>query len=74
VLFRLNRVDEADKAVQAAGTKANLSSDSAYFVAEIWSARGHKDEARKLLKLALGTSGAFAFRKDAEKLLAAIEK
>jgi tetratricopeptide (TPR) repeat protein len=54
VLYRLGRIEDADKAVQSVVTAgADMGPSQAYFVACIAAARGRKDEAREMIRLKL---------------------
>ena len=69
VLYRLGRLDDAEKALQAAAKLGSLSIDTAYYKARILVDRNRKDEARQVLETALKNTGRAMFRSDAEELL-----
>lgn len=69
VLFRLGRIDEAEPALRMASASGAIAADTAYFLARIELDRGHKAEARHLLRTALAGKGAFLLRKEAAELL-----
>ena len=52
----------------------SVSPDTAYFIARVLSEKGKVEEAHKILKDSLGSQAAFVYRKDAEALLADLEK
>jgi tetratricopeptide (TPR) repeat protein len=74
VYSRLDRLDEAEKALRAALSGGSGSSDTVYYLACLLTERGQSEEAKRLLKLSLGASGHFAFRKEAREKLARLDK
>lgn len=74
VLYRVGRLDDAEKAVRAAVAAGPVSVDTAYYSARVAVDRGRKDEARKTLETALKASGRSMFRQDAEELLKELKK
>jgi tetratricopeptide (TPR) repeat protein len=69
VYYRLQRLDEAEKVLQAVVGSGKGSSDAAYMLARVRADRGHADAAPALLKTALDAPGLFIFRKDAQQWL-----
>ena len=74
VLFRLGRLDDAEKALQIAAPIAGTDLDSSYAMALLAIERGRKDEARKLLEAGLKNIKAAMFRQDAKELLEQLNK
>jgi tetratricopeptide (TPR) repeat protein len=74
VLYRLGRLDDAEKALAAAAAGTSDNADTAFIVATVSDARGRKAEAKKLLETALAGSHAFLFRQEAEELLQQLKK
>jgi tetratricopeptide (TPR) repeat protein len=74
VLYRLGRLDDAEKALRVAAAAGPLSVDTAYYAARVAVDRGHKDEAKKVLETALKATGRSMFRQDAEDLLTELKK
>jgi hypothetical protein len=69
VCYRLQKLDAAEKVLQAVVTSGKGSSDAAYMLARVRADRGHADAAPTLLKTALDAPGLFIFRKDAQQWL-----
>jgi Tfp pilus assembly protein PilF len=67
--YRLGRNEDAQKILEAVLASGNGTSDSAYILARVREARGQADAIPKLLKTALGASGIFIDRKDAQDWL-----
>ena len=74
VLYRLGRLDDAEKALRAAVLLEDPSVDTAYFAACVAVDRGRKAQARKLLENALKRTGLSMFRQEAEELLEQLKK
>jgi tetratricopeptide (TPR) repeat protein len=74
VLFRVNRIDDALKALQAATSNGQASADTAYYLALCLNEKERYDDAKKLLKGALESKGLFVYKKEANDLLAKVEK
>jgi tetratricopeptide (TPR) repeat protein len=74
VLYRLGRLDDAEKAAQPAESIADRDGDTAYALACIASDRGDKEKAKKLLETVLAKKPAFMYRPDAEELLEKLTK
>jgi hypothetical protein len=51
-----------------------LTPDAAYFIAKILADRGHAEDALKITKAACESKDGFVYRKDAEALVAELEK
>lgn len=73
-LYKNGRLVDAEKALALALSPGQVSPDTAYFAARVLADRGNGTEAQRLLKLALESKDAFVFRKDAETLLADLQK
>ena len=69
VYYRLKRLDDAEKVLQAVFNSGKGNSDVAYILALVKADRGHPDSAPALLKTALAAPGLFVFRKDAQQWL-----
>jgi tetratricopeptide (TPR) repeat protein len=69
VYYRLKRLDDAEKVLQAVLYSGKANSDAAYILAHVRADRGRLDSAPELLKTALAAPGLFIFRKDAEQWL-----
>jgi tetratricopeptide (TPR) repeat protein len=74
VLFRLGRLDEAEKALRIAAPIANSDIDTAYAIASVRAERGLKSEARRVLETALKNARPAMFRQEAEELLQELKK
>jgi tetratricopeptide (TPR) repeat protein len=74
VLYRLKRLDDAEKALQTAVAAGPMSVDTAYYMARVMVDRGRKADAKKLLETALKLPGRSMFRQDAEDLLQELKK
>lgn len=70
VYYRLGRLDEAERALQAG---RSAGSDAAYYLACVTADRGRQDDARQLLHQALDGGANFVFRDDARDWLRRIE-
>ncbi|MDR1477869.1 MAG: tetratricopeptide repeat protein [Planctomycetaceae bacterium] len=68
VLFKANQFDASKQALQRS-TASGVSSATAYYIANLERQAGNKDEAKRLLNLALNSTAPFAKRRDAAKLL-----
>ena len=73
-LFKAGRTADAEKAAQATLATGTLTADAAYFAATILADRSIFEDAHKLLKAAVESKDGFVYRKDAEALLATVEK
>ncbi len=69
VYYRLKRLDDAEKVLQAVYNSGKGNSDAAYILALVKSDRGQPDSAPALLKTALSAPGLFIYRKDAQQWL-----
>lgn len=74
ILYKLGRIDQAEKALKTAAPIANFDVDTAYTIARISVDRGHKAEARQMLELALKNPKPFMLRQEAEDLLEQLKK
>jgi tetratricopeptide (TPR) repeat protein len=73
-LFRNGRLADAERALALAASAGQVNLDTAYFLARVFAEKGQVEEAHKLLKSAVAGQGPFVYRKDAEGLLAELEK
>lgn len=69
VLYRMGRLDEAERVLQASVAGGRASADTAYYLAHVFRDRGRLPQVRKLLQAALRTNGPFSFREEAEQWL-----
>jgi tetratricopeptide (TPR) repeat protein len=76
VLYKLDRLDDAEKYLRGAISGGQFSLDTAYYLARVLSKRGVKGnkDAINLLETAIKTPGPFAYRDDAKALLAELKK
>jgi len=68
IYFKLGRLDEAERMLQAAASTANVQPDTAYFYAKLADARNRGDAVKPLLNAALKSELPFAYREEAQKL------
>jgi tetratricopeptide (TPR) repeat protein len=69
VYYRIRRLDDAAKVLQAVIASGTGNSDAAYVLARVRSDQGHPESARTLLRTALSAPGLFVFRNDAQQWL-----
>jgi tetratricopeptide (TPR) repeat protein len=69
VYYRLHRLDEAEKLLQAVVESGQGSSDAAYILAQVRADRGHSEAVPPLLKSALAAPGLFLCRAEAQEWL-----
>ena len=69
VYYRLGRLEDADKVLQAVVGSGQGNSDAAFILAHVRADRGQSDTMVPLLKMALHASGLFIYRKDAQQWL-----
>jgi predicted Zn-dependent protease len=69
VYYRLRRLDEAEKLLQAVIDSGRGNSECAYILARLKADRGQAQPAVGLLKSALDAPGIFVFRQDARQWL-----
>lgn len=69
VYYRLGRLEEAERVLQAVVGSGQANSDTAFILAHVRADRGQTDAAAPLLKMALNASGLFINRKDAQQWL-----
>jgi tetratricopeptide (TPR) repeat protein len=74
VLYRLGRLDDAEKALRIAAPLVSSDVDTAYTVAIVLAARNRKAEARQVLETALKQNKPCMFRQEAEELLEELKK
>jgi tetratricopeptide (TPR) repeat protein len=75
VLYKLDRNDDAEKALRAAISGGSFTPDMAYYYARVLNKiGGHTKDATNLLESALKNNGPFAYRDDAKALLAEMKK
>jgi tetratricopeptide (TPR) repeat protein len=65
--FRLGRLDEAEECFRAALAQGQLGAASAYHYALVLAARGRIEDAGRIIRSTLETSGTFLGREDARK-------
>jgi tetratricopeptide (TPR) repeat protein len=69
VYYRMRRLDEAEKALQAVVASGQGNSDAAYILARVRADRGHPEAAPELLQTALAAPGLFICRTEARQWL-----
>jgi cellulose synthase operon protein C len=69
IYYRLDRLDEAEQALQAAVSGGQTNSETAYYLARVRAARGETTAARQLVAAALEATGRFAHRAAARNWL-----
>lgn len=74
VYYKLERLDEAERALTTAASGGTMTAETAYYLAHVMSDRGRFDNARALLKAAVDAPGNFPHRKDAQDWLERITK
>ena len=75
VLYKLGRLDDAEKALRTAASLGKVSVDTAYFTARLEVDRGQKAEAKQLLESTLkGAKGLSMFQQEAQALLEQLKK
>ena len=74
VLFKLGRLDDAEKWLQAAVSSGQVSPDTAYYYAQVAKARNRDAVAREWLESALKSTMPFAMRPEATALLQKLKK
>ena len=76
VLYKSNKLDDADKALQAAinASGGNPPQDTAYYAARVASEKNRKEEAKTLLKYALKNPTPFTMKPEATALLEELNK
>ncbi len=74
VLYKLGRLEEAEKALAPAASIAGSDPDTAYIIARVAVERGHKDQAVPLLEGAMKNTRPFLFRQETEELLGELKK
>ena len=60
--------------LDAVASGGQMTLDGAYFLSRVFVEKGQTGDAQKVLKAAVGAQGAFVYSKDAEGLLAELEK
>lgn len=73
-LFKAGRTADAEKVARSALELGPMTLDGTYFFAKVLSAGDAIEEAHRAVKLACEGKGAFVYRKEAEALLAELEK
>ena len=75
VLYKLEKYDDAEKALRNAISGGRFGPDTAYYLARVLNNRGgHNKDAITLLQKALAVPGPFAYREDAKALLTELQK
>jgi tetratricopeptide (TPR) repeat protein len=74
VLYKLGRLEDAEKALQAAAASGPVSVDTAYYTARLMVDQGRKEDARKVLETALkNKTGLAMYRQEANELLETLQ-
>ncbi|HEY4759845.1 MAG TPA: tetratricopeptide repeat protein [Thermoguttaceae bacterium] len=74
ILYKLGRLEDADTALQTAISAGTFSADTGYYAAVVASERGRKEEAKRLLQMALKSTSPFPMKQDAAALLEKLSK
>lgn len=74
VLYKMGKLDEAEKALQAAVSAGGLNADTAYYLARLCVDKGREDQAKQLLEIALKSTGPFLMKKEALQLSEQLKK
>jgi Tfp pilus assembly protein PilF len=72
--YRAGHLDQAERLLQAAIAGTRTTPDIVYYLARVLAEKGQTDNARKLLQSAVGATGAFAHREDANNLLKTLKR
>jgi len=65
VMFKNNRLDDAENALKATFQSGQISPDSLYYLSQVYRYRGKLTEAAEVLKAACAQPGRFMYRKEA---------
>ncbi len=71
---KAERLDDAEKALETAARTGQISRDGGYFFAKVLADRKKYAQAHQLLKTVFEARGAFAYKAEAEALMATVEK
>ncbi len=74
ILYRLGRLEDAEKVLPIAKPIAATDLDTAYILARVAVDRGRKEEARQLIEEALKNTKTVSFRQESEDLLKSLDK
>ena len=74
VLYKLGRLNEAEKVFNQVVQMGNVSPDTAYYIARVAVDRGRVDDAKRILEGTLKGNARFSQRAEAEALLAQLSK
>lgn len=74
VLYKMGRLDDAEKAFQAAVSGGSVAPDTAYYIACLSYDRGREAQAKQWLDIALKSTGPFAMRQEAKALMDKLKK
>jgi tetratricopeptide (TPR) repeat protein len=74
VLYKLGRIDEAERFLQIAGSRGQVSPDTAYYIARVAVERGREAQAKQVLEDALKSPARFYTRSEAQSLLERLKK
>ena len=74
VLYKLGRIDDAEKLLRAAASGGGLTPDTAYYLARVLNKSGHVKDAKDLLDRALQSTVPFQHRDDAQAMLDDLKK
>jgi hypothetical protein len=70
----MGQADQAERSLRAAMATGKGTSETAYYLARVLADRRKNGEVPQLLKLSLGATGRFVFRKDAQAWLNQIQQ
>jgi len=65
VMFKNNRLDEAERALQVSFQSGQFNADALYYLSQVYRYRGKLTEAADALKMATSQPGRFMYRKEA---------
>jgi tetratricopeptide (TPR) repeat protein len=74
VLYKMGKIDEAEKYLQAAATSGAFNADTAYYISRLYADKGRTEMAKQNLERALKTTGPFLMRDKAQELLEQLKK
>jgi Tfp pilus assembly protein PilF len=74
VLYKLGRLDEAEKALDTAKSAGYVAPDTAYYLACLCYDRGRESQAKQWLDMAIKSTNPFAMRQEAKALMEKLKK